>query len=242
MERDAVPAGGGSSLPLPGVSGIMPAGTMTGTRGASLEVRDETRRNPPRSARSLARGEPLGWKVPWVRTVVERRWASAPGKARAAPAGAASLPRPSAFRLPLLLSLHSWLKSSDRNDAGSHRRRHLTKIGAGSGRRFVAFHCGRDDNSGAGCIPRTRLFVIARSACDEAIQEPPALSAGLLRYARNDGKASAPAIAGEGDHAKHGGGGAGGGGNSDASGQASRPAPRPPRKCAVPPPRYRGAG
>ena len=42
MERDAVPAGGGSSLSLPGVSGIMPAGTMTGTRGASLEVRDET--------------------------------------------------------------------------------------------------------------------------------------------------------------------------------------------------------
>ena len=40
MERDAVPARGGSSLPLPGVSGIMPAGTMTGARGASLEVRD----------------------------------------------------------------------------------------------------------------------------------------------------------------------------------------------------------
>ena len=68
-----MPAGDGSSLSFPGVSGIMPAGTMTGTRGASLEVRDETRRYPPRAARSLARGEPLGWKVPWVRTVVERR-------------------------------------------------------------------------------------------------------------------------------------------------------------------------
>ena len=32
----AVPAGGGSSPPLPGGSGIMPAGTMTGVRGASL--------------------------------------------------------------------------------------------------------------------------------------------------------------------------------------------------------------
>ena len=32
----AVPAGGGSSPSLPGGSGIMPAGTMTGVRGASL--------------------------------------------------------------------------------------------------------------------------------------------------------------------------------------------------------------
>ena len=40
VERDAVPACDGSSLSLPGVSGIMPAGTMTGARGASLEVRD----------------------------------------------------------------------------------------------------------------------------------------------------------------------------------------------------------
>ena len=38
-ERDAVPARGGSSPPLPGVSGIMPAGITTGARGASLEVR-----------------------------------------------------------------------------------------------------------------------------------------------------------------------------------------------------------
>ena len=41
VERDAVPAGGGSSLPLPGVSGIMPVSTTTGTRGASLEVQTE---------------------------------------------------------------------------------------------------------------------------------------------------------------------------------------------------------
>jgi len=33
----AVPAGGGSSPSLPGGSGIMPAGTMTGMRGASLQ-------------------------------------------------------------------------------------------------------------------------------------------------------------------------------------------------------------
>src|SRR5579863_4287329 len=110
MERDAVPASGGSSPPFPGVSGIMPAGTMTGTRGASLEVRDETRRNPPRSARSLARGEPLGWKVPWVRTVVERRWASAPLQ------GARCTGRCSGYAsvgvlLPFLCFLHSWLEA-----------------------------------------------------------------------------------------------------------------------------------
>jgi hypothetical protein len=122
-------------------------------------------------------------------------------------------------------------QSSDRDGAGSHRRRHLTKIGAGSGRRFVAFHCGRDDNSGAGCIPRTRLLVIARSTCDEAIQGPPALSAGLLRYARNDGKASAPAIAGEGDHAKHGGGGAGG--EEDSASQEKRRGKRPSHRASA---------
>jgi hypothetical protein len=33
----AVPAGGGSSLPLPGGPGIDPAGIMTGARGASLK-------------------------------------------------------------------------------------------------------------------------------------------------------------------------------------------------------------
>jgi hypothetical protein len=33
----AVPAGGGSSLPLSGDPGIDPAGIMTGARGASLK-------------------------------------------------------------------------------------------------------------------------------------------------------------------------------------------------------------
>src|SRR5580692_10861545 len=69
----------------------------------------------------------------------------------------------------------------------------------------------RDDDSGADRIARTRVLV-----------------------------SSAPAIAGEGDRAKHGGGGAGGEGNSDASGEASMQAPRPPRKCAVPLPAIAG--
>jgi hypothetical protein len=56
VERDAVPAGDGSSLSLPGVSGIMPAGTMTGTRGASLEVRRSRRGNPIRSIRRTKPG------------------------------------------------------------------------------------------------------------------------------------------------------------------------------------------
>ena len=36
-----MPAGGGLSLPLPGVSGIMPVSNTTDTRGASLEVQTE---------------------------------------------------------------------------------------------------------------------------------------------------------------------------------------------------------
>ena len=61
MEQDAVPAGGGSSLPLPGVSGIMPAGTKTGTRGASLEVPDETGGiHAAFCTEAWPEGEPLG--------------------------------------------------------------------------------------------------------------------------------------------------------------------------------------
>ena len=46
-----MPAGDGSSLLLPGVSGIMPAGTKTGVRGASLEVRGDRREIPIRVIR-----------------------------------------------------------------------------------------------------------------------------------------------------------------------------------------------
>jgi hypothetical protein len=42
----AVPAGGGSSLPLSGGPGIDPAGITTGARGASLK-RDAEARAPP---------------------------------------------------------------------------------------------------------------------------------------------------------------------------------------------------
>jgi len=48
----------------PGQLGHQPAGTMTGARGASLEVRDDVGgelRRVASSARSLARVAPLGW-------------------------------------------------------------------------------------------------------------------------------------------------------------------------------------
>ena len=50
----AVPAGGGSSLPLPGGPGIDPAGITTGARGASLK-RDAKAQVTPRTASREAR-------------------------------------------------------------------------------------------------------------------------------------------------------------------------------------------
>jgi len=52
LGASAVPAGEASSASLPGGSGIMPAGTMTGVRGASLQVGRAT------CPRSLARIAP----------------------------------------------------------------------------------------------------------------------------------------------------------------------------------------
>src|SRR5580698_9318067 len=84
--------------------------------------------------------EPWGSAVPLARTVVERRWASAPGKARAASAGAASTASvgvPSSFSSFIL----ERAQSADRDGAGHHRQRHLTKIGAES-EAFVTFITG----------------------------------------------------------------------------------------------------
>ena len=100
-----MPAGGGSSPPLPGGLGIMSAGTTTGARGASLDWDRPARVTPaerrevsaPRLGRALRTkrsaksqetwpdAEPWGGALPLARTVVERREASAP---------AGALPRP----------------------------------------------------------------------------------------------------------------------------------------------------
>jgi hypothetical protein len=58
-----VPAGGGSSLLLPGGLGIMSPGIMTGVGGASLDW-DRRRRVTPvqtTSQEAWPEAEPLGW-------------------------------------------------------------------------------------------------------------------------------------------------------------------------------------
>jgi hypothetical protein len=72
----AVPAGGGSSLPLSGGLGIDPAGITTGARGASLKRNAKARVTP---AHCIARS--AAWielrHMAGARTAVERRKASA---------------------------------------------------------------------------------------------------------------------------------------------------------------------
>ena len=80
----AVPAGGGSSLPLPGGPGIDPAGITTGARGASLKRDAKAKVTPAHCiARSAAWIELRRFGAA-VRAAVGRRKASAPRSARAA--------------------------------------------------------------------------------------------------------------------------------------------------------------
>jgi len=72
----AVPAGGGSSLPLSGGPGIDPAGITTGARGASLKRGAKERVTPAHC---------IAWSAAWIElrqmaevsAAVERRKASA---------------------------------------------------------------------------------------------------------------------------------------------------------------------
>src|ERR1700730_19377785 len=73
-----VPAGGGSSPPLPGGSGIMPAGTMTGVRGASLQAGPAPAGGTPpligaKSREAWPDAEPLGRVVRQARAGAEGR-------------------------------------------------------------------------------------------------------------------------------------------------------------------------
>jgi hypothetical protein len=98
----AVPAGGGSSLPLPGGPGIDPAGITTGARGASLKRDAKAQVTPAHCiARSAARIELR--HMAGARAAVGRRKASAPRSARAASDDAAQDLRLSALCLPLFL-------------------------------------------------------------------------------------------------------------------------------------------
>ena len=77
----AVPAGG-FALRSRAASGIMPAGTTTGVRGASLELGPALAGKPAAfgavSHEAWPEAEPWGGRLPLARTVVERRQASAP--------------------------------------------------------------------------------------------------------------------------------------------------------------------
>ena len=103
--------------------------------------------------------------------MVERRWASALCKGRAATKVAADTDqRSSAFRF-LFLSSYIVTRSADRGDTGDHRQYSLTKIAAES-KAFVALFDTRDDDSGADRIARTISYVVI-AGLDPAIHADP---------------------------------------------------------------------
>ena len=174
-------AGGGARAwrlvtATPGRPGHQPAGTMTGARGASLEVPYGLAENPlvrPVCHEAWPRLS-LGMKYSHrQRAVVGRREASAQRSARAAPrlgaeVGYASVGVPLPCFLPFL---HSWLEAQivrvPASTAGILWRRSVRRA-----KRFVASFGASDDDSGADRIARTRALVIpgrAASASPESI-------------------------------------------------------------------------
>ena len=147
----AVPAGGGSSLPLPGDPGIDPAGIMTGARGASLKRDAKAKVTPAHCiARSAARIEPR--HMAEASAAVERRKASALRSARGrAPQSTDDWCAFSALRLPLFFWRQKICGFGRQNPdpdcvAGTRLNFHLSPR-AGRGRVSVA-------NEGEGASPR----------------------------------------------------------------------------------------
>ena len=152
-------AGGGARAwwlvtATPGRPGHQPAGTMTGARGASLEVPHRLAGNPPRELvcheawprLSLGMNSPIG-----SRAVVGRREASAQRSARAAPERCGGWIRVCRRSASLLSSSYiSWLEAQivriPVSTAGILWRRSV--------RRAEKFSS-RDDDSGADRIART---------------------------------------------------------------------------------------
>jgi hypothetical protein len=129
----------------------MLTGTTTGPWGASTGLGQGRRVTPVETTSQEAwpGAEPLGSAVPLARTVVERRWASAPGKARAAPAGAASTASvgvPSSFSSSFILER---AQSADRDGAGPPPPASSDEDRCRE-RSVRRFHCWGDANSDAG--------------------------------------------------------------------------------------------
>jgi hypothetical protein len=95
-------ARGRACNPLSGGPGIMPAGTMTGVRGASLEVgaKPAVISAAWQSSHEAWPGSHQGTTHPLGRAVVERRKASRPERGGAAPPGAEGPLRLPAFHFP----------------------------------------------------------------------------------------------------------------------------------------------
>src|SRR3984957_13403368 len=122
----------------PGRPGHQPAGTMTGVRGASLEVPHGLAGNPPREprvSRSLAQVEPWDEILP----MAESRGGTPRGEraalcARRTPQGCGGWLRVSRRSASLLSSvLTVGAQGADRETTGIHRRHSLAKIGAEGG-------------------------------------------------------------------------------------------------------------
>ena len=134
-------AGGGARgwrlvTATPGRPGHQPAGTMTGARGASLEVPHRLAGNPPRELvcheawprLSLGMNSPIGTE-PWWDAERRARSALRAPHPKGAEVGYASVGVPLPCFFPLL---HFVAQSADREDTGVHRRHPLAKIGAES--------------------------------------------------------------------------------------------------------------
>ena len=127
---------------IPGRPGHQPAGTMTGARGASLEVPQGLAGLLPREPvcheawprLSLGMNSPIGTE-PWWDAERRARSALRAPHPKGAEVGYASVGVPLPCFFPFL---HFVARNADREDTGSHRRCSLAKIGAESGRILTA--------------------------------------------------------------------------------------------------------
>src|ERR1700691_1190983 len=139
-------AGGGARAwrlvtATPGRPGHQPAGTMTGARGASLEVPHRLAGNPPRELvcheawprLSLGMNSPIGTE-PWWNAEWRARFAKRAPHREMRLVPTRVVRRSASF----FLSSSIVARSTDRETTGPHRRHSLAKIGAESREILVA--------------------------------------------------------------------------------------------------------